>query len=319
MVEEQDVAGAEPGAHHADRRRARRHLVAHGPVEGGAAAAGGEDLVEAPGDDVEPGSIVAAVGERDPHVERAHVGAEEGAVLVPVGVGVGGHPPQGVLGDRERRALAEVLADEVADTAGAEQLADPEEHAGRVGGEDATAGPDPVGPAHDLVGRVGHEGRVPRGGVGRRGAGEAGVEGLDGAVDAGHQLGDHLGVEHALHVEAPVAGQAGTDGGRGQLVAVDGLEGAGVARVGDQVVEPGTGADERWERVVAGPYERLLGGRVRRGPVALGEPRDALERIGGAGGLDGRTRHVGRGARTVAAEGSHAERAPRRYRSGRRT
>ena len=47
--------------------------------------------------------------QRQPQVERAHVLAEERAVLVPVGVRVDRHAPQRALVGRQRRPLAEVL------------------------------------------------------------------------------------------------------------------------------------------------------------------------------------------------------------------
>ncbi|GIU89465.1 MAG: hypothetical protein KatS3mg010_0564 [Acidimicrobiia bacterium] len=66
-----------------------------------------EDLVDPAGDDVHPGRVAAALGEREPEVHRARPGApEERAVLVPVRqFGVDRHAPQRALVPRQRRPL----------------------------------------------------------------------------------------------------------------------------------------------------------------------------------------------------------------------
>ena len=70
----------------ASARRRPPPVGAHRPVEDGAAGAGLQHGVEAAGDEVHPGRVDAAVGERDPDVEGPDPRTEEGAVLVPVGV-----------------------------------------------------------------------------------------------------------------------------------------------------------------------------------------------------------------------------------------
>ena len=112
VVEEQHVPGLEDRPH--DPRLSRRllsHLLRDRPVEVRALLVRcREDAVEPPRNDVHAGSLViAAVREREPDVERAHV-AHEGAVLVPATSRVRIHLPQGALLHRDQGRLAEIAA-----------------------------------------------------------------------------------------------------------------------------------------------------------------------------------------------------------------
>ena len=164
VVEQQGVAGPELGA---DDRVGPTggvldHLRGHRPVEQGALGAGGQDLVEALRDDVEPRGVDAAGRERQPQVERPHLPPEERAVLVPVRVGVGGHATQRALVRRQGRPFPEVRLDERGDARVLDELHQLEQHAGRVGRPQPAAGPHPTPPPPgELASARGCEGDVP--------------------------------------------------------------------------------------------------------------------------------------------------------------
>ena len=94
MVEEQGVAGLEEGAYDRISGEPPNLLVAQGPVEVGTPLAGLDDAVEPFRDEVHPGRVAPAPGQRDPEVQGADALAEEGAILMPpLGAALGGQAP----------------------------------------------------------------------------------------------------------------------------------------------------------------------------------------------------------------------------------
>ena len=145
VVEQQGVAGTERRSYD---RRVDRELLDDGgtdrPVEDRAARPRLDDVVEPPREQVDARRVDAAVRERDPDVQGADPAAEEGAVLVPVGVRGDRHLAERALVRRQDRALAEVLGDDVADPEVVVRLEQQVEQVRRVAGEHATRARDPV-------------------------------------------------------------------------------------------------------------------------------------------------------------------------------
>ena len=78
---------------------------------GGRADAGLDELVEPATDDIEPGRVVTAVGERQPDVERADVGAHSAVLVSATGLADARRSPERALAREKHWRLAEELAD----------------------------------------------------------------------------------------------------------------------------------------------------------------------------------------------------------------
>ena len=101
---------------------------------------------------------------------------EEGAVLVPVGVGVDGHPPQRPLLDRQHRSLAEMRGDRLDEAGALEHLEQVRACPWRVDGPHALGLANEVSAEADRVAVLRFEGDEPRCGLVAWGSGLGGVE-----------------------------------------------------------------------------------------------------------------------------------------------
>ena len=81
----------------------------HGPIEDRPARAGLDEVVEAPGQQVDPGWVDAAGADCDPDVQHPNATAEDRAILVPVGARREAQMPEGALVGGQNRPLAQVV------------------------------------------------------------------------------------------------------------------------------------------------------------------------------------------------------------------
>ena len=191
-------------------------LLGDRPLEDGALGAGRDDVVETARDDVHAGGLVAAAREREPDVEGADV-AHEGAVLVPAAPGVGVHPAQRALLDRDHRRLVEVAADRVASGPARSKVSSiSKSSVGRVGGPEAAAPRDPIA-RRATRGRPGRA-RTPRSSRGSAAAAvDRRVARLEGAVDLVGERQRRSAIDQAADQQAAVAQDPGADQLGGEL------------------------------------------------------------------------------------------------------